>query len=348
MAQFRRRFQRTLLGVATASAVAAFGLYWLGSAQGQAGGPVETPVETASPDAPAAIQPDGRLQAVAASPSMVTESVAGTPEAEHNRQARLEEYREYWHDRIQRYSEEGGNFQQFFAQLQAQCGAEPDLCMALLNDSLAGYPNAALVQQLQAILEKMPAYEAAMEATVMSSAQSPQERYQTIDTLRVNVFGEASAELLYGQERAWADYQFGYEDLVEQAAPHMAPTQRLAELDDLKREAWGEYYEPLSKQENASARYQQEKQLLLIGVTDQAQQQAIAESLRQKHFGEERARQVAEQEARAAEQQAQRATYAQAKQALQREINALQSSMSDGDWKRLYQSRLEQLRQEVW
>lgn len=348
MAQFRKTARRILLGVATASAVAAFGVYWFGPEAGPVDASADSRAETPSPTAQTARTDNAGLKTVAASSLMATVPSTGMSEAEHNRKMRDQDYRDYWHERIDHFRDQGGNVQQFFAQLNAQCGGEPDLCLALLNDRLAGYPDAALVQQLRAILEKMHAYEAAMAATVMSSAQSPQERYQTIDALRVNFFGEASAELLYGQERAWADYQFGYEHLLEQAAPNMAPGQRLAELDNLKRDAWGEYYEPLSQQENASARYQQEKQLLLIGVTDQAQQQAIAESLRQKHFDEERARLVAEQEARSAEQQAQRATYAQAKQALQREMNALQSSMPEGDWQRLYQSRLEALRREVW
>jgi hypothetical protein len=239
-------------------------------------------------------------------------------------------------------------FSSFFAQLLAQCGSEQDLCEALLNDRLAGYPDTALADRLRAVLQKMPAYEAAMKATVLSSEQSPEARYQTIDTMRVNFFGEASAEMLYGQERAWAEYQFGYERLIEQAAPSMAPAQRLAELDNLKRNAWGPYYEPLSEQENASARYRQEKQLLLIGVSDSAQQEAITAALRQKYFDADLAHQIAEQETRSAEQKVQRATYAEARQVLQNEMQALQGRMPDSEWQSLYQTRLKQLRKKLW
>lgn len=346
MAPFRKKYRQYVLGVAIACAVATLGVYWLYAAEERAVASAVSPVAVI--DLSPSRQPGDSLQAVAGNSSMVVSPTAGTSEADHSHQIRHQHDRLRWHDRIAGYSEEGGNFQQFFAQLLAQCGSEQDLCEALLNDRLAGYPDTALADRLRAVLQKMPAYEAAMKATVLSSEQSPEARYQTIDTMRVNFFGEASAEMLYGQERAWAEYQFGYERLIEQAAPSMAPAQRLAELDNLKRNAWGPYYEPLSEQENASARYRQEKQLLLIGVSDSAQQEAITAALRQKYFDADLAHQIAEQETRSAEQKVQRATYAEARQVLQNEMQALQGRMPDSEWQSLYQTRLKQLRKKLW
>lgn len=306
----------------------------------------------AEPQAASALstQPDAKPMAGVGLPAAIAQAQASSPsvdERQASEQARREQELAYWHDRLDGYRENPGNLQQFFNELLAQCGHEPDLCQALLEDRLDGYPDAAFADQLRQILAQQYGYEGEMQGLVMSTALPPQNRYQQLDALRVQHFGEAATEMLYGQERAWASYQFGYENLMEQAA-YLSQDQRLQRLQQLRQDAWGDYGEALAEQEGRYGRYRKEQALLLAGVTDAAERDAISQALREKYFDPEQAELVAERE-RAREQQAQQQQdYDTAKQALAEDMANLKSTMTDSAWQQLYQQRLTELRQQVF
>ena len=272
---------------------------------------------------------------------------AVTDEATDSAQARADAQQAYWRQRLEAYRDEGGNLQQFFSELLGQCGREPELCQALLEDRLAGFPDDNFAARLRNLLAEQFRYERAMASTVMSADLPPATRYQQINALRVEHFGEADTELLYGQERAWADYQFRYEQLLAEA-PYLSGDQRLQALDDLRQQSWGDYAEPLAQQQGAYGQYQRELELLQAGVTDAGERQAIAQALRTRYFGAERAGQMARRDAVVAEQQQQRQSYQQAKAALAAEMAARRSSMSEAAWQHSYQQRLQRLREEVF
>src|SRR5690606_16945298 len=69
-----------------------------------------------------------------------------------------------------------GNLQAFFSQLAQYCDSA-ETCQALLADVLAGYPDPAFADMVARIQERMPAYEAAMQSTVMSTREPPAQRF---------------------------------------------------------------------------------------------------------------------------------------------------------------------------
>ncbi|UDL05372.1 lipase chaperone [Marinobacter sp. CA1] len=305
-------------------------------------------VATAAPVTPgaAAVVPAQTAPAVAAAEQPVV-ARSGEDEAAASQRLRRQQDQAYWHQRLDGYRQPGGNLQQFFAELLAQCGGEPDLCQALLEQRLAEYPNQAFADRLRRILARQPAYQQTMQSLVMSTEVPAQTRYQRIDALREQHFGAQDAELLYGQERAWADYQFGFQTLLAEA-PYLSPAQRLQQLQALRQRSWQDYPQALAQREGDQARYRRERDLLLAGVDDPDQRQALVAGLREQHFGAERARRMAARDHQLAQQQAQQQHYQQAREALTREMTALRGQMSDSVWQQQYQQRLQQLREEAF
>lgn len=273
--------------------------------------------------------------------------VPSVDERQVSEQARRQQDLAYWRERLNGFRDSPGNLQQFFKELLDQCGHEPDLCQALLEDRLEGYPDAAFADRLRAILAQQYGYEGEMQGLVMSTRLPPQSRYQQLDALRVQHFGEAATEMLFGQERAWATYQFGYESLLEQAA-YLSPEQRQQRLDQLRRDAWGDYGEALASQEGVYGRYHRAQELLLTGVTDPAEREAISQALREQYFDPDQAELVAKREQAREQQAQQQLDYDTAKAALAEDMAALKGSMAEADWQQLYQQRLTELRRQVF
>ncbi|MDC0661275.1 lipase secretion chaperone [Marinobacter sp. SS21] len=278
------------------------------------------------------------------SPASVPARNAGT-EAEQGQQGRHDLARDRRFRYLQQLQTAGGNLQQWFNELRQRCGAEVVACHALLGQELEGYPDADFVDQLRALLPRYLGYEQAMSALVMSGELPPGDRYQRIDDLRVELLGEAGAELLFGQERAWAAYQFGYEALLNQASA-MTPAARLQALERLRRQSWQGHFEALASLEGAHGGYRRDKELLLRDVTDHDQRAAMTAELRVKHYGEEEARVIALREEEISLQQQQREGYRQARIELQQSLNARRSTMDEAAWQRLYQESLQQLRRQ--
>jgi len=222
-------------------------------------------------------------------------------------------------DRLRQAQDNPGNLQAFFNALRQHC--KEQACDTLLAEILADYPDrnfAALVQNIHA---RMPHYEAAMQATL----------------------GQVETEAMFGQEAAWADYQFRYAELMQRAAT-LSPDERLNALDALRAESFGDYQQSLEQVEGTQGAYERELALLLTDVEDDRQRAEITHQLRVTHFGETQAEILAQRDVRIQHQEAKVADYRASVESLKEELAPLQSSLPANEWTALYESRLEQLR----
>ncbi|OTG82292.1 lipase secretion chaperone [Acinetobacter sp. ANC 4648] len=239
---------------------------------------------------------------------------------------------------IQAFQNNPGNVTQLFAQLQQNCFDAT--CQALLKQALAEYPDQQFAQTLKQLFERFPMYEKAMQAKIMSTQMTPQQRYQEIWNLREQTLGQKEAQLGFGEEKKFASYQFAYGELLSRA-PQMTQQQRLQELAELQQQ-----YKDLSKNiDGQSGSYDKALKLALIGVTDPAQQQKITQQLRSSYFSPKEVAQFAAREQQVDRQQQQVESYQSELATLNQEMNQRKQSLSENIWQQQYQLRLEQLRQ---
>ena len=239
---------------------------------------------------------------------------------------------------IQFFQKNPGNVTQLLTQLQQNC---PDAhCQALLKQVLAEYPDQQFAQTLEQLLERLPLYEKEMQAKIMSTQMTPQQRYQEIWNLREQILGQKEAQLGFAEEKEFASYQFAYGELLNRA-PQMTQQQRLSELAQLQQQ----YKNPSKNIDGQSGSYDKALKLALIGVTDPAQQQKITQQLLNSYFSPKEAAQLAAREQQVVQQQQQVASYQSELAALNQEMNQQKQSLPESTWQQQYQLRLEQLRQ---
>lgn len=236
-----------------------------------------------------------------------------------------------------------GNLQAFFSELAQYCDSAAR-CQALLAEVLAGYPDPAFAEMVARIQERMPAYEAAMQSTVMSMSEPPAQRFNTLQALREQMLGREEAELMYGQEAAWARYRLGYGELMASAG-QMPPDARQQALDALRQQHFGDYAEALREVEGARGAYEHALALQLTGVTSEAERQRITQSLRRQYFTDEQIQAMNQRDQQLAAQAEQLAAYQAAVAALDAEFGALQGTLPATQWQSEYQARLSALRQ---
>lgn len=235
-----------------------------------------------------------------------------------------------------------GNLAHTLQQLRQQCVPEDD-CDALIRMALAGYADADFAALVEQAMARLPLYEIAMQELVMSMRQPPRERYDAIHALREQTLGRDVTEALFGQEAAWAEYQFRYGELMETAAA-LSATDRLAALNALRDASFGDYTDALHQVEGIDGRYQRELALLLAGVEDASQRAQITRDLRHRHYPPEVIAQL-EQRDRQQQQNEQRVLdYQQAVAALQQDMDAVRSTLPDQAWQQQYEQALRQLR----
>ena len=238
---------------------------------------------------------------------------------------------------IQHFQKNPGNITQLLNQLQQNC---PDTnCQALLKQVLAEYPDQQFAQTLKQLIERLPLYEKEMQAKIMSTQMTPQQRYQEIWNLREQTLGKQETQLGFAEEKEFASYQFAYGELLSRA-PNMTLQQRLSELSQLQQQ----YRNPSKNIDGQSGSYDKALKLALIGVTDPIQQQEITQQIRNSYFSGKEAAQLAEREQQVARQQ-QIASYQSELAALNQEMNQQKQNLAESAWQQQYQLRLEQLRQ---
>lgn len=297
------------------------------------------------PDATPAPQP--AIAHINNAPSSNTNPTSAAPgvdetamSTEQRRQLRIDAMREL----LDFARAEPGNLQKTLQQLRQQC-SESDDCDALIQAALGALQDQEFAALVASALERLPLYEAAMAQVVMSMETPARQRYAAIHELRQQTLGIAETEALFGQEAAWAEYQFRFGELMSsESLAALSAEQRLAALDTLRQEALGDYQSALADVEGDSGRYERELALLTAGLTDSASIAAITGQLRLQYFGAEQAAAMAERDQLVQQQQNTIADYQQAVEQLDQEMAPLKAQMAEDLWNHTYEQRLTELR----
>lgn len=231
-----------------------------------------------------------------------------------------------------------GNITQFINAFKTNCQLES--CDAALAKALANYPDQKFAQTVQNLLKRMPQYEQQMQSTVLSTALSPKERFDAIWKLREQTLGKDEAALGFGQEREHADYRFAYAELKQNT--QLNPEQRLAALETLQQK-----YPRLMEQESSLGRYEQAVQLL-EEKQPTAETQRLKQELQQRYLTQQEQLDLQFKQQREQQQQQKVDQYQQALKQLQQEMQPLKSQLSETEWQKQYQQRLESLRSNLF
>lgn len=228
-----------------------------------------------------------------------------------------------------------GNITEFLNNFKANCPVSD--CNAALAKALANYPDQNFAHLVENLIKRMPQYEQRMQNTVLSTSLSPKERFDAVWKLREQTLGQAEAMLGFGQERGYADYRFAYNDLAQNQK--LSAEQRLKAFEQLQKQ-----YPDATQQENKMRLYEQALGLINQGQYSPAETQRLKQMLQQRYLTEQQRQDVQQREQREVQQQQQVNQYQQAVQQLQQEMEPLKTQLSNEEWQKQYQSRLESLR----
>ena len=236
---------------------------------------------------------------------------------------------------LKKFQQQPGNITQFLNDFKANCPVSD--CNSALAKALANYPDQKFAQLVANLLKRLPEYEQRMQSTVLSTALSPKERFDALWKLREQTLGQAETMLGFGQERQYADYRFAYNYLAQNQK--LSAEQRLKAFEELQKQ-----YPDTTQQENKIGQYEQALNLIKQGQQNPAEIERIKQKLQQQYLTEQERQEVQQRERREAQQQQQVDQYQQALQQLQQEMEPLKAQLSDTEWQKQYQSRLENLR----
>lgn len=228
-----------------------------------------------------------------------------------------------------------GNITEFLNNFKANCTVTD--CNAALAKALANYPDQAFAHLLENLLKRMPQYEQQMQSTVLSTSLSPKQRFEALWKLREQTLGQAEAMLGFGQERHYADYRFAYNNLAQNQ--NLNAEQRLKAFEELQHQ-----YPDAAKQESKMGLYEQAIQLLNQSSNNPAEIASLKQKLQQQYLTEQERQDIQLRDQREFQQQQQVNQYQQAVQQLQQEMQPLKSQLSDAEWQKQYETRLQDLR----
>lgn len=228
-----------------------------------------------------------------------------------------------------------GNITQFLNDFKANCPVSD--CNAALAKALANYPDQKFAHLVENLLKRMPQYEQQMQSTVLSTSLSPKERFDALWKLREQTLGQAEAMLGFGQERNYANYRFAYNDLAQNQ--RLSAEQRLKAFEELQRQ-----YPDATQQESKIGLYEQAIQLLNQSSNNPTEIASLKQKLQQQYLTEQERQQIQQRDQREVQQQQQVKQYQQAVQQLQQEMQPLKSQLSDTEWQKQYETRLQDLR----
>ncbi|WP_332605796.1 lipase secretion chaperone [Acinetobacter sp. ESBL14] len=228
-----------------------------------------------------------------------------------------------------------GNITEFLNDFKANCSVSD--CNAALAKALANYPDQNFAHVVENLIKRLPQYEQRMQNTVLSTSLSPKERFEVLWKLREQTLGQAEAMLGFGQERGYADYRFAYNDLAQNQK--LSAEQRLKAFEQLQKQ-----YPDATQQENKMGLYEQALGLINQGQHSPAETQRLKQMLQQRYLTEQQRQEVQQREQREVQQQQQVDQYQQAVQQLQQEMEPLKTQLSNEEWQKQYQNRLESLR----
>ena len=228
-----------------------------------------------------------------------------------------------------------GNITQFLNDFKANCHIAD--CNAALATALANYPDQKFAQLVENLIKRMPQYEQRMQSTVLSTSLSPKERFNTLWKIREQTLGQEEAMLGFGQERHYADYRFAYDDLAQNS--NLSPEQRLKAFEELQRQ-----YPDAIQQESKIGLYEQALNLVNKGQNNTAETERLKQELQQRYLTTQERQDIQQRDQREVQQQQQANQYQQAVSQLQQEMEPMKAQLSDTEWQKQYQTRLENLR----
>lgn len=228
-----------------------------------------------------------------------------------------------------------GNITEYLNNFKANCTVTD--CNAALAKALANYPDQEFAHLVENLLKRMPQYEQQMQSTVLSTSLSPKQRFEALWKLREQTLGQAEAMLGFGQERHYADYRFAYNDLAQNQ--NLSAEQRLKAFEALQRQ-----YPDAAKQESKMGLYEQAIQLLNQSSNNPAEIASLKQKLQQQYLTEQERQDIQLRDQREVQQQQRVNQYQQAVQQLQQEMQPLKSQLSDAEWQKQYETRLQDLR----
>ena len=235
---------------------------------------------------------------------------------------------------LQNLQKQPGNITQFLNDFKANCQVAD--CDAALAKALANYPDQTFAQLVENLLKRMSQYEQRMQSTVLSTSLSPKERFDALWKIREQTLGQAEAMLGFGQERHYADYRFAYQDLAQNQ--NLSAEQRLKAFEELQRQ-----YSNSNQQESKIGLYEQAVTLLNQG-NKTAETERLKQELQQRYLTQQERLEIQQRDQREVQQQQQANQYQQAVSQLQQEMEPLRAQLSDSEWQKQYQTRLENLR----
>ena len=319
---------RRALLVVTAFAVATFFMFWLW--------PITPPSASSGAAAGSATSTTSAGAGNRSDPGMDEAGMS----AEQRREARINAMQ----DLLNAARAEPGNLQRTLQQLRLLCQTGDD-CSALIDAALASLPDQQFAALVASAMARLPLYEAAMAELVMSMQTPARDRYAAIHELRQQTLGIEETEALFGQEAAWAEYQFRFGELMSSdSLSGLSAEQRLSALASLRQEALGDYQEALADVEGNSGRYERELALLTAGLTDQARIDSLTQQLREQYFGAEQAAAMQRRDNEVEQQQDTIRDYQDAVRQLGDDLAPLKTQMDETSWNQLYEQRLTQLR----
>lgn len=276
---------------------------------------------------------------------LATVNEAATMSPSEETPARQQQLTQWLQQHLTDFKKQSGNLDLFLQAWRTECQAEQQAknCDAMLRAALASHTDQAFANQMLRLLNSLPAYEQAMQSVVMSTATDPRQRYAQIWQLREQMLGRDGALLAFGQEKAFAEYQFKFAELKARAAD-LSAEQRLAELKQIQQQTLGQYAEAVRQAEGNAGDYEKSLQLLLVGVTDPTQRAEVTQRLRQQYFSPELAAQMAQRDQQVSQQKQQVDLYQTELAALKQQMAASQGSLSASAWQQQYEQQLTALR----
>lgn len=238
-----------------------------------------------------------------------------------------------------------GNLQQWLHDFWLRCQHEfAGQCQALLARYRAQL-SAEEQQWLEQMLARYQQYQAELGQVQLSTALSPRDRFDVIDKMRNRLFADET-DVLFGQEQRLAQYQFGLDQLVQQQAPLLTPTQRLDALMTLQQQLTTQLPRQLRHEiTGAEATFQQA--LLLLHDVPANERQPLLQQLAEQLFAD-KAPSVLAYQKQIEQQRAQQQAYVQALQQLEQDFALKRSQMTDAQWQAAYADALTQLRRQFF
>lgn len=238
-----------------------------------------------------------------------------------------------------------GNLQQWLHDFWLRCQHEfAGECQALLARYHAQL-SAEEQQWLEQMLARYQQYQAELGQVQLSTALSPRDRFDVIDKMRNRLFADET-DVLFGQEQRLAQYQFGLDQLVQQQAPLLTPTQRLDALMTLQQQLTTQLPRQLRHEiTGAEATFQQA--LLLLQDVPANERQPLLQQLAEQLFAD-KAPSVLAYQKQIEQQRAQQQAYVQALQQLEQDFALKRSQMTDAQWQAAYADALTQLRRQFF